>query len=75
MSWNHRVMRFSNDSEEWFGVHEVYYHEDGRLRGYTTEAVNVMGETVEELRAILERMLASLNKPILTADDFKGEEK
>lgn len=78
-TWNHRVMKHeyahlgSDYNEVMFAIHEVYYKDrsvDDRAVtlddvGYTENPVTVTGESIEELRATLELMLAALDKPVL----------
>lgn len=74
-SWNHRVMRLpSGTDEEFLGIHEVYYDDEGKPNGYTKHAVSVSGtEGIEGLRWQLDHMIKALGKPILTPEDFKSE--
>lgn len=78
MSWNHRVIKQAylcyDEYETIFGIHEVYYNEDGSLRNYTTDPVAPIGADMDELRWTLEKMLMALDKPVLTHEDFKFEE-
>ena len=46
-------------------IYEVYYHEDGRIRGYSVEPTFPAGETVEELRVNCDSYFAALAKPVL----------
>ena len=55
---------------ESYEIHEVYYDEDGKPRAYTMNSVKPFGEDIRELRQDLMWMLASLEKPVLTPDDF-----
>ena len=69
--WNHRVIKHTEkDGIVWYGVHEVYYTNDKPV-ACTQEAMNPYGETAEELKEDLERMLRACEKPILDYDtDF-----
>lgn len=65
MNWDHRLIDISakNDGEHWLEIKEVFY-EDERPTGYTS--VLVGGEDAGEVRETLVRMLAALEKPVLT---------
>jgi hypothetical protein len=66
MTWNHRVVRHSQaqyNLPDWLEICEVYYAGD-EVMGHT-KGVAVGGESIEELRKTLERMLACLDKPIV----------
>jgi len=68
--WNNRVMRrviktSSGSDEEWFEIHEVYYDDNDEVDGYTKNAIAPGGNTIDELRTELERMLKCLDKSVL----------
>lgn len=69
--WNHRVVRRTvteaGTSIDWLGIHECFYDE-GR-EGWTENPVAVEGETLDDLRETLERMLRALDKPIIDGTD------
>ena len=53
---------------------EVYYDNDGNVKGITSDAVKPWGDTKDELRHDLLRMLEALNKPDLELPDQDGVE-
>ena len=65
MSWNYRVIKHlatdpeNTSDEEYFGMYEVYYNEDGSIMGRTEDAI-VIGDTFEELEEVLEMMKKDL---------------
>ena len=65
-TWNHRVVRFDHD---WLSICEVYYDKDGQIQGHTVDGVRVGSESIDGLREVLQKMLDSLDKPIL--DEMK----
>ena len=50
MSWNHRVVRHSQGGKTWFGIHEVYYDDNGKIKFWTENPVKPMGGTLKELQ-------------------------
>lgn len=71
MSWNYRVMRHVGDGEEWLGIHEVYYDDNGKPNGHTEDEIApTSDEGVDGLRWVLDRMMEALDKPVL---DFSEE--
>ena len=64
-------MRKTVHDEVGYGIHEVYYDDDGVVTNWTAGSVEPFGETVEELRKELVRMLAATNKPVLDAETGK----
>jgi hypothetical protein len=65
MAWEYRVM--VRDDE--LAIYEVYYYEDGGIRGYSSNPVFPAGGTLVELTANLELYAAALAKPVLTYRD------
>lgn len=66
--WNYRVMK----DGELFGIHEVYYDEDGKPEAYTNGPVAAAGDTVEELKEDLKMQLAALEAPVVRKEDIPG---
>jgi hypothetical protein len=65
--WNHRVVKkhYPETDETFFTIHESHYNDNGDLYGYTESGVDPCGESIEDLRDILNRMLRALDKPVL----------
>jgi hypothetical protein len=66
-NWDYRVVKeFDYNSDEMsLSIREAYYNDNGELCGYTQLGVSPHVESIEELRDILNRMLLSLDKPVL----------
>jgi hypothetical protein len=70
--WNHRVVK----KEGGYGIHEVYYKEDGTIQAVTKDAIDPYGETLEDLRLELQRMVGATFKDVLDYDrDFPNTPK
>ena len=62
----------------WYAIHEVFYRSDdvddramdSSEFGYTADPIAPRADDVDELRWVLERMLAALDKPVL---EFRGD--
>ena len=65
MSWNHIVIK----KGECLAIHEVHYKDDGSISGHVEIPARVIGESIEELRTVLEQMLGALDKPIIDKTD------
>lgn len=67
MSWNYRVTKRLDAAwgDEWYEIREVYYGDDEQVQGWTQNPIPVCGESVDEVRECLERMLESLDKPVI----------
>ena len=76
MHWNYRVIKHlatdpkNTSDEEYFGMYEVYYNEDGTIMSRTESAI-VIGDTFEELEEVLEMMMKDLTLgPILIESEI-----
>jgi hypothetical protein len=67
--WNHRVCKNTEQGEIFYNIHEVYYDDDGKVEGWTQNAVAPLGNDLDELRNELKWMLEALDKPILDLAD------
>lgn len=65
MSWNHRIIKTKDGEDDWYQIHEVYYDDNGEINGYTERGTIVSGNSVEDIKWTLEKMLDSLNKEII----------
>lgn len=77
MTWNYRVIKSVYDvvgqpDEVTYGIHEVYYDEDGKPTSCTAEPVSLYGETLEELQEEAARFVQACTLPVLTEDDFNN---
>ena len=70
MTWNYRVVKSVINGEESYAIHEAYYNEDGEPKSITVDSIAAYGDSAEELKLDLERMLEALSKPILNEIDF-----
>lgn len=80
MTWNHRVVRReyvpikvvageSNLPEITFGIHEVYYDDDGTCHLMTEEATTLVAESLDGLKGTFLLMQEAFDKPILNYKD------
>jgi hypothetical protein len=63
--WNHRVIKTKDGVDDWYAIHEVFYDKGGNVDGITKEPISVGGNTIEELKWTLTKMLESLDKDII----------
>ena len=79
MTWNHRVVKYETrnlfgDPDVGFAIHEVFCDNDGNVQGMTSNPVKAWGDTKDELRLELLRMIEALEKPDLDYDDKDDDE-
>lgn len=78
--WNYRIVKKqvwlgkSLGEEVQFAIHETYYDDNDKPTAITTGPMKPYGETLEELKSDLEKMVAALDKPVLIWEDFKDKE-
>ncbi len=67
MSWNYRVIRHieKETNEFWFGIHEVYYSENGQVKHWTKYPVKPAGSSLEDLKGDITLMMKAFDKPTL----------
>ena len=59
--WHFQLMRHTDDNgEEYFAMHEYYPDKDGD--SWTEAPVDVVGDTIEEVKEVLQMMLADIEK-------------
>ena len=65
-TWDYRVVRqTSEDGDEWLSVQEVYYDDEtGKPMAHTTD-LQADGDSIADLRKILQFMLGCLDKEIV----------
>ena len=67
MGWNHRVMKHekADGDDDWYQIHEVYYDSKREPDSWTQHGIKPGGNTLEDLRDELIRMLEATEKQIL----------
>ena len=69
MTWNYRIMKRKIDQSNFeFGIYEVFYDQNGIIKGYTENSLTPTTESPEDLKFELDRMKEAFDKEVL---DFK----
>lgn len=68
--WNYRILQYE-DGE--YGLHEVYYDDEGRPEGCTEDALLGPYERPTDLLWDLENIKEALRKEIIRYDKFSGK--
>ena len=71
MSWNIRVVKYSEDEETILEVSEVYYNELGKPCGF--HIARASGESIDELHDYTDKMKEALALPIIEFSKDFGE--
>ena len=73
--WNYRIIRKENvgqmldpDERYSFGIHEVYYNDDGSISSCTVDSMDAYGTTVDELKECFDMMKRAFDAPVLDYD-------
>jgi len=68
VSWNYRIVQYADGTG--FGLHEVYYNEDGTECAMTDKPAGFVGDSPEEIRGVLMMARADANKrPVFVEPD------
>jgi len=72
MHWNYRIIHVKTDTEDYYGLFEVYYSD--RIPFARTMESNIFGETPQELIDTLEMALKDIkNSPVMEDDEIDEE--
>ncbi len=74
--WNNRIIhhhdpKASPSFQDWYTIHEVFYHKDDTIRCWTEDSVAPFGNSLEELRSSYDMMVEAFDLPILEADELE----
>ena len=76
--WNYRIVRTvynnnPNGNDDQYAIHEVYYEEDNDTHpdSVTSEATTLTGESLEEIRTNIDRIIKAFDKPVLEYQMFE----
>ena len=73
--WNNRIVKHEKDDIVWYSVHEVFYHENGGINGYTEDPISIVGETVEDVKSQLKMIMKDIEKhEVINASTVKFED-
>lgn len=53
----------------YYEIHEVYYDRDGEITDWSTDAVAVGGDTLQELHSDIEMQKEAFDKPVLVVKE------
>ena len=71
MTWNHRVVkRTYPNGDVSFGIHEVYYDDNGNVTGCTEDPIGVVEDTEEDLYTTLNRLIDAAGKDVLIYEEL-----
>ena len=73
MTWNYRIVRYK-DPDFGYGLHEVYYNEDGSVWAMSKDPDGFVGDSREELVETLIRAVgAAKRSPVFIEPDEWAE--
>jgi len=65
VSWNYRVAHRPGSPDNSYGIHEVYYDEEGRITLYSVASIAAFGDTFEECECDMSLMHDAFNTEAL----------
>jgi hypothetical protein len=73
--WNNRIVKHEKGDAVWHSVHEVFYHDNGGINGYTEDPITIHGLTVEDIKSQLEMIMKDIEKhEVIDASTVKFED-
>ena len=70
MTWNYRIVHKVYKGVDEYGIHEVYYNDDGAPKTVTIEPVGPYGNTYEEFIDDMAAYVSALARPIIEYDEI-----
>lgn len=71
MTWNYRVMKRKNSGGEFeFGIYEVYYDENGKVKGWTEDSMTPVCSSSDDLKYEMQVMMGAFEQEAL---EYKEE--
>jgi len=68
--WNYRIMKRKNDQGQCvFGIYEVFYDDDGKLKGWTENSLTPVCESEDDVKAEMKIMMGAFDLETLTLED------
>jgi len=71
-TWNHRIVRTIEQDGPMLHLKEVHYDEAGNPVGFSN--VFMMGESMDEMKLLIDRLATGIKQPILDETEIKREE-
>lgn len=69
--WNIRIIHHDKSELHWFGVHEVFYNDDDSIYAYTKDAIDISGETEEDVKNYVQMIVIDINRfPVLKESEI-----
>jgi hypothetical protein len=65
MGWNHRIIKTKDGEDDWYQIHEVHYDENEEIIAHTERGSIVGGNSLEDIKWTLEKMIESLSKEVI----------
>jgi len=69
MSWSYRVVK----KEDIYGIHEVYYDDDGKPDMCTENSITMDANSADDLEWMIKQFKIAMNQPWLNYTDFCEE--
>ena len=67
MSWSYRVVK----KEDIYGIHEVYYDDDGKPDMCTENPIIMDADSADDLEWMIKQFKIAMNQPWLNYTDFQ----
>lgn len=68
--WNYRITFRPSDSEQGYGIREVFYNDEGEPVSYTTNSIEPFGLSKDELISDLAYMIQAISQEVVDLDEL-----
>ena len=65
MTWNYRVVKKKYNDYVSYGIHEVFYDDNGNIEGCTEEPIDVSADSLEELKEVYNMMAEAFEQEVV----------
>jgi hypothetical protein len=63
--WNYRIIEHDLSQPSYYGLHEIYYDDDGRITNWTAKPIDITGESQVNIEQMLKQMILDCELPTL----------
>lgn len=75
MSWSYRIVKKKNNDAVWYGIHEVFYDDEGKPTMCTEDPITLEAESMKDFGWMLSQFKIATNQPWLNYKDFGQDKK
>lgn len=70
MTWNYRIIQHDGSSPVYYEVHEVFYDEAGKITSWTSDPIDLTGESKSGIDRTLKQISSDCKQPVLSESEL-----